>query len=100
MLARNKTQWVAILVGFAVTGSALAAIPVNPSEPSPDVRQKMAALHEQMAACLRSDQEFSACQAQMVRSCKDQLGNECRMAGHTGDGARRMHPMIPAPADK
>jgi hypothetical protein len=100
MLAKNTRTLGAILLGLAITGSAPAAIPVDPSEPSPDVRQKMAALHEQMATCLRSDRVFSACQAQMVKSCREQLGNDCRIIGQGGGGARRMHPMTPESAGK
>jgi len=101
MLAITRIKVVVILLGLAVTGSSLAAIPVGPLEPTPDTREKMAALHEQMATCLRSDQAFSACQAQMVKSCKEQLGNECRMVGHAGRAAaNHMHPMTPAAADK
>ncbi|MBS0418378.1 MAG: hypothetical protein JSR66_11740 [Proteobacteria bacterium] len=97
MLAKKSTTLVTILFGFAVAGNALAEVPADGSEPAPQTRQKMAALHEQMAACLRSDQAFAICQAQMVKSCKEQLGSECRMVGHGGDGPHRMRPMTPPP---
>jgi hypothetical protein len=86
-----------ILFGLVIARGTVAAVPDPQAEPSAEVRQQMAAIHEQMAACLRSDKALSACRAEMMKSCQEQLGSECRMLGHGSDAGRRMHPMGPAP---
>jgi len=94
-------------VGIAVallSASAWSADPpppaASPSEavPSKEVREKMATLHEQMAACLRSDKSIDECRAEMRRSCAQMVGAEsCPLMGMgRGPGHARM--MQPAPA--
>ena len=42
----------------------------------------MAVLHEQMAACLRSDKSVAECHSQMMTSCQKSMGKSgCPMMG-------------------
>jgi len=43
---------------------------------TPEVRQKMADVHQKMADCLRSDKPMSACKDEMMKSCHDSMGKE------------------------
>ncbi len=45
-----------------------------PFEPSQDARAKMATVHEQMAACLRSDMPIAHCRAKMMTRCQGVMG--------------------------
>ena len=48
-------------------------------------RQNMAAVHESMAACLRSDKPMEGCRKDMMQSCNDMMGkNGCLMMGQIG----------------
>ena len=50
--------------------------------PSKEMREKMAAMHEQMATCLRSDKAFADCRKEMMQSCQHTMGSEaCPMMG-------------------
>ena len=79
-----------------------SATSATQSAPSKEVREKMAALHEQMAACLRSDKSFSECRAQMRTSCLQTVGAQgCPMMGMgPGIGRGRMMQSPPASAPK
>lgn len=70
--------------------------------PSKEVREKMAVLHEQMAACLRSDKSFADCRAEMMSSCSQSVGAQgCPMMGMgRGMGRGRMMQSSPASAPK
>jgi hypothetical protein len=49
------------------------------------MRAKMATLHEQMAACLRSDKSFSDCRGEMMKGCQQLMGEHgCPMMGMGG----------------
>ena len=50
----------------------------TPPASSKEVREQMAAVHERMAACLRSDQAFAACRHEMSKNCPEML---CPMTG-------------------
>ena len=85
----------AALLGAGAAWSADPAptAPAAKTAPSPskETREKMAVLHEQMAACLRSDKSVSECHAQMMKSCHDNLGaNGCPMMGmgHMGQSRK------------
>lgn len=70
----------AVLIG-GPTASA-AEPPAAPPEPSKEMRAKMAAAHEQMAACLRSDKPIAACRSEMMKSCQEIMGERgCPMMG-------------------
>jgi len=45
--------------------------------PTKEDREKMAKAHEQMATCLRSDQEFNVCHEAMRTECKSMMGGSC-----------------------
>ncbi|GEM_PF-763803 len=69
-------------------GPTLAAdTPARPMAPSKEMRAKMAAMHEQMAACLRSDKPLSECRAEMMKHCETTMGNQgCSMMMGAGGG--------------
>jgi hypothetical protein len=70
-------------------GAALAAEPSSAAAPSPaqtepsrPQREQMAKLHEQMAACLRSDKPMAQCREEMMKSCHEAMGRPgCAMMG-------------------
>lgn len=51
-----------------------------------ETRERMATLHEQMAACLRSDKSISECHSEMLRHCEAMMGSQgcTRMIGAGG----------------
>lgn len=50
-----------------------------------ETRERMATLHEQMAACLRSDKYISECHSEMLEHCKAMMGNQgCSRMMKTG----------------
>jgi hypothetical protein len=60
----------------------------------------MAALHEQMAACLRSDKSIADCQTEMMKSCRDTMGTQaCPMMG-MGHGMGMGNGMMQPPPAK
>jgi uncharacterized protein YcfJ len=70
----------------AICTAATVALADNPASTAPntsvtkETREKMALLHEQMAACLRSDKPIADCHAQMRKSCQESLGaHRCPM---------------------
>ena len=64
-----------------------------PSAVSKDTREKMAALHEKMAACLRSDKPIAECRNEMMKSCRESIGAQaCPMAGFGGGMGAGMGP--------
>jgi len=49
---------------------------------SAEQRASMATIHEQMAACLRSDKPLGDCMQKMMDSCHDMMGGKwCPMTG-------------------
>jgi hypothetical protein len=82
-------------VATAITGALLIALssaafaadaPAAPSSPTKEMRERMATLHEQMAACLRSDKPVSECRTEMLKHCQAMMGNQgcTRMMGRAG----------------
>lgn len=67
--------------------------------PTKEMREKMALLHEQMAACLRSSKSISECRAEMQKNCHDMMGDQgcTMMMMGTGGGKMRhgMHRCMP-----
>jgi hypothetical protein len=107
--ARIATTGRAALAAIALLLSASAwsadppsATSATQAVPSKDVREKMAALHEQMAACLRSDKSFVECRTEMKTSCLQTVGAQgCPMMGMgRGMGRGRMMQAPPASAPK
>jgi hypothetical protein len=84
--------FVALLGNVAMADDKMgsAAETKGPMKPSAEQRQKMAGLHESMAACLRSDRPMPECRQEMMKGCKDTMGKDgCSMIG--GKGGRGMH---------
>jgi hypothetical protein len=89
-----------VVIGIAVLllsgASAWAAdAPTSTSsarEPSQELREKMATVHEQMAACLRSEKSFAECRSQMQSNCRQNAdGQTCPLMG-LGRGRGRVKP--------
>ena len=62
-----------------VLGSASGALAAEPPStaatgPSKEMREKMAAFHEQLAACLRSDKPIAECHKEAMKHHKDMMG--------------------------
>lgn len=71
-----------ISLGFAavlVAGTDLcfAAEPASPGPvPSKEMREKMAVVHEQIAACLRSTKSMTECRTQAMQKCQETMGQQ------------------------
>jgi hypothetical protein len=80
--AGNVIASVLLIIGAS---AAFAVDPpsVDHGTPSKEMREKMAGLHEQMAACLRSDKPVADCRSQMMKGCEGIMGEKgCPMMGH------------------
>ena len=76
----------AVAIGSLVVGMSSAVAqtpsPAAPGTPSKETREKMAAVHERMAACLRSDKPIDECRGQMMKSVAHMPGETgCPMMG-------------------
>jgi hypothetical protein len=70
----------AALATIASLGTISSAAPPSAdSDASHKMREQMAAMHEQAAACLRSDKPMSACRSEMMQSCQKMMGGQCKM---------------------
>jgi hypothetical protein len=89
-----------LVASVLLTGIALGAdAPASRPEPSKEMRQKMATLHEQMAACLRSDKALADCRTEMMKGCQEQLGpNGCGMMGGATSGMDGRKHMMSGPS--
>jgi hypothetical protein len=91
---RNLTA--SILMAGAGTLFAADEPPAAPAGPSKETREQMATLHENMAACLRSNKEFAVCRDEMQKNCRAVMGQQaCPMMGAGGQ-----HGMMPNPLPK
>lgn len=62
--------------------------------PSKEMRERMASMHEKMAACLRSDRAFSECRQGMHQTCSNMMGQQgCPMMGIGNQESRRANVM-------
>jgi hypothetical protein len=87
MTSRTKSSYVLIAgITLLSSGLALAQSDTAQSAPSPAARQQMAAVHEKMAACLKSDQPMSECRAEMWKSCNEMKEAGCPMMDSMGGG--------------
>jgi len=72
----------AVIIGVLVSASAWAAEPPPaPAAPSQQQRATMAAAHEKMAACLRSDKSIDVCRTEMHKACMSMGESHCSMMG-------------------
>jgi hypothetical protein len=92
---RGTTAIALALLAMPTAWSADPAPAASASQaaPSKEVREKMAALHEQMATCLRSDKSVAECRTELMKGCRE--SQTCPMMG-MGGGMRRGH-MTQAP---
>jgi hypothetical protein len=85
MMGRTSHWFAGIaLAGLLSASLASAAEPKKsePAAPSAEQREKMAAVHQKMAECLRSDRPMSECRAEMDKSCQEMMGDSgCPMMG-------------------
>jgi len=87
-----------LLCGSAWSADPAPAASASQAAPSKEMREKMAAVHEQMATCLRSEKAFDECRKQMMQSCRQTVGSQsCPMMGMgMGSGMGHGHTQ-PAP---
>lgn len=74
----------ASLVVLLGTGATLAAEApaAAATAPSKETREKMATMHEQMAACLRSDKPIADCRKEAMKDHQELMGKDgCPMMG-------------------
>ena len=73
------------LLALAATLTASAGdVPAAAQQATPtkEMRAQMATVHEQMAACLRSDKPITECRTEMMKSCQKLMGTQgCSMMG-------------------
>ncbi len=117
--AARKALFTSAALGAAVLWASFAwAAPPPPAgiaAPSREMREKMAEVHDKMAACLRSDKPIAVCHREMMQNCRAALGvRRCRMMQRRGMGmgmgmgpGRRMMsppappaPPVPPPSDQ
>ena len=99
----SKPLLYSLIASMLISAIALAAdnAPAGPAEPSKEMRAKMATVHEQMAACLRSDKSFSDCRSEMMKECQQLMGERgCPMMGMGSHNPMMMRgPSSAAPKD-
>lgn len=88
---------------LAAAGAAFSAEPPtsSASAPSRQMREQMAAVHEQMASCLRSDKPIAECRTAMRQKCQEMMGQQgCQAMGMGNMGmmnGMKSKPTQPAP---
>lgn len=80
----------AIIALFCMSfGAVQAADQTGPDAkrpaPTKEQREQMAKMHEQMAACLRSDKTVRECREAMRAQCQQDMGEHCNMMGPMPD---------------
>ena len=91
-LSRSPRDFAVSLVSvlLVAAGSAVFAADAPTPAPSKAMREQMATLHEQMAACLRSEKSMSECRTAMMANCQSMMGGQgCRNAMGMGLGMGR-----------
>jgi hypothetical protein len=86
---------IAVLTLILNASAVFSAEPTSPTHPAmtKEQREKMATIHEQIAACLRSEKPISECHKEAMKSCQDMVGKEgCSMMG----GGMHEHMMQPS----
>ena len=96
--ASTLTAGLAVWAAVAAASVAVAGDAPATTSPSPEMRAKMATLHEQMAACLRSDKPMSECRAQMMKGCQDMMGKDGCSMMMGGGMMKGMHDHTSPPA--
>lgn len=80
-MSKYRKVSLAVLVG--ALGFAVGIDAAEPSEvkPTKEMRATMAAAHERMAACLRTDRPMAECRDEMRKSAPT-MREHCPMTGH------------------
>jgi len=68
-----------------------AAPAAAPAAPSKEMREKMAAMHEHIAACLRSDKSVEACHHEMMEAREKMRGGDDEKGEHDCERMMKMH---------
>jgi hypothetical protein len=77
--------------------------PAAAPDPGPEARKQMAAVHQRMADCLRSDRPMAECRSEMMTSCRSMMDeSDCPMMGsrRQGMGPGGMGPGMMRPGTK
>jgi hypothetical protein len=99
----SKPLLYSLVATVLISGIALAAdkTPASAAEPSKEMRAQMATVHEQMAACLRSDKSFQDCRSEMMNGCQQLMGESgCRTMWMGRHHQMMQGPISTAPKDK
>jgi hypothetical protein len=83
VVVKAALQPVLIGVALAVVAGCQSATPRTVGGSAE--RQQMAAVHERVARCLRSDQQLEACQLDMRKGCESMKGSGCGMMDAMGN---------------
>lgn len=75
-IARESVRILLAAILFAGATFAAEMPSARDPEPSKEMREKMAAAHDAMAACLRSDKSLADCRNEMQKSCKQMHGEQ------------------------
>lgn len=65
-----------LILGGANAAFAADTASAAPAAPSKEQREKMATIHEHMAACLRSDKPIADCHKEAMKNCQDMMGKD------------------------
>ena len=84
----TRLSLAAALFIAGVAAACAADAPLSPAAPTMEMRARMATIHDQMAACLRSEKPVADCRAEMMASCEaiHPGGKGCQMG--TGQRGR------------
>ena len=90
----QSTSLIATLALIFGASAALAAEPPSQGHPtmSKEQREKMATIHDQIAACLRSDKAVADCHKEAMKSCQDARGTDWCSMMHEHSGNHMMEP--------
>lgn len=81
-MKRRSIRLVLAAVLFASAAFAADAPPADAPPPSKEMREQMAAAHDAMAACLRSEKSIADCRHDMRMKCRQIHGEQgCPMMG-------------------
>lgn len=81
-IAHESSRILLAAILFASATFAAEMPPARETDPSKETREQMAAAHDAMAACLRSDKSLADCRNEMQTKCKKIHGEQgCPMMG-------------------
>ncbi|MBF0206379.1 MAG: hypothetical protein HQK53_05770 [Oligoflexia bacterium] len=72
----------------AKTKNKVSRNKVDETKLTPEVREQMAKMHENMAKCLRSNESLTKCRDEMRKDCEQNIKEWCPMMGRHGRGMR------------